>query len=118
MSSIPQHVDLLDPPTLAQTLTSKAATQLQACAAGTATSTTDADATATRTALAAAEKCVALLRAKLIDDNAGGSDDAELPSAKRRAVEREADKLKMGRKVKMKMKSCHFICLASPTLLC
>ena len=88
MSFSPQHVDLLDPPTLARTLTSRAATQ-QACAAGTATSTTDADATATRTALAAAEKCVALLRAKLIDDNAGGSDDAELPSAKRRAVERE-----------------------------
>ena len=70
MSSIPQHVDLLDPPTLARTLTSRAATQLQACAAGTATSTTDADATATRTALEAAEKTAALLRAQLaaVDD--------------------------------------------------
>ena len=88
MSSIPQHVDLLDPATLARTLTSRAATQ-QACAAGTTTSATDADAAATRTALAAAEKCVALLRAQLIDDNEGSVDDAELPSAKRRAVERE-----------------------------
>ena len=85
MSSIPQHVNLLDPPTLARTLTSRAATQ-QACAAG---MTTDADATATRTALDAAEKCVALLRAQLRDDDADGVHNTEPPSAKRRAVERE-----------------------------
>ena len=89
MSSIPQHVDLLDPPTLARALKSRAAT-LHACAAATSATDADADgATATRTALDAAEKCVALLRAELIDDNVGGGADAELPSAKRRAVERE-----------------------------
>ena len=83
MSSIPQQVDLLDRPTLARTLTSRAATQ-QACAAATATSATNADAAATRTALAAAQ---------LIDGNAGGVDDAEPPLAKRRAVEREGGRV-------------------------
>ena len=84
-----EHVDLLDPPILARTLKSRATATQQACAAG--TSATDvADATATRTALDVAEKCVALLRAQLVDDDAGDvKDDAGPPPAKRRAVERE-----------------------------
>ena len=91
MSSRQPVVDLLDPPTLARALKSRAATQ-QACATRTSTSATDADAdadaTATRTALDAAEKCVALLRAELIDHNVGDGTDGDPPSAKRRAVER------------------------------
>ena len=40
----------------------------------------DTDATATRTALDVAEKCVALLRAELVDHNVGGRTDGD-PSA-------------------------------------
>ena len=84
-----RHEILLDPPTLVRALKARAAaTQHARCATG-PTSTTDADTTATRTALDAAEKCVALLRAQLVDDDdAGAADDMGPPSTKRRAVER------------------------------
>ena len=90
MSSHQPVVDLLDPPTLARALKSRAATR-HACAAPTLATDADADAdaTATRIALDAAEKCVALLRAELNDDNVGGGADGKQPSAKRRAVERK-----------------------------
>ena len=91
MSSHQPVVDLLDPSTLSRALKSRAAALQLACATG--TSATDAgagtDARATRTALDAAEKCVALLRAELVDHNAGDGTDGDPPSAKRRAVERE-----------------------------
>ena len=91
MSSDQPVVDLLDPSTLSRALKSRAAALQLACATG--TSATDAgagtDARATRTALDTAEKCVALLRAELVDHNAGdGTDGDHPPSAKRRAVER------------------------------
>ena len=88
MSSHQPVVDLLDPSTLSRALKSRAAALQLACATGTSATDAGADATAARTALAAAEKCVALLRAEVLGHNVGGRTDAIPPSAKRRAVER------------------------------
>ena len=74
-------VDLLDPNTLARALVKSRAEPLQlACATGTSATdaSADTDATATRTALDVAEKCVALLRAELVDHNVGGRTDGDL----------------------------------------
>ena len=86
-------LDLLDPPSLAHSLTAAARSRQRLDHAGSRSSShSDSEAhpesAATRTALEAAEKTVALLRAQLVTDS-GDADDAPPPPAKRRAVERE-----------------------------
>ena len=96
-------LDLLDPPSLAHSLTAAARARQQPHAGSPSSyaDAADADAAATRTALEAAEKAVALLRAQLTTtttmlragDNKSSptADAAPLPPAKRRAVEHEGE---------------------------
>ena len=83
-------LDLLDPPSLAHSLTAAARARQQPHAGSPssyADANADADAAATRTALEAAEKTVALLRAQLVADSSDADD--VLPPPANRAVERE-----------------------------
>ena len=82
-------LDLLDPPSLAQSLLT-AALQRGGALSTAPPSDADADAAATRTALDAVEKTAALLRARLVVDGSVGNSDDGPPPAKRRAVERES----------------------------